>query len=123
VNRTVASLYFFVQGIAVVLWWAALLHVPGAKDWFVPPGALSHEFRSLVMPDLAVLAAGSLAVSWMIRAHHRRAGTVALLILGAVLYATVYTVSWALHVDAPALSVALMALSLVGTTIAARAVV
>jgi len=104
----VATFYFNVQAGAVALWWLMLYAAPSSRAWFFPAGKLEDPLLAFVIPDLVVLSAGS-ALAALLR-HRRRSSArwAAWFVSGAVWYAASYTVAWAVLLDAPLLSVALM---------------
>ena len=108
------------QAAAVAVWWPALWHVPRTRVLFLPQPYHAHEFDALVAPDLLVLALSSAVAGVLALRGDRRAGAAALVTCGASLYATVYSIRWALEVGAPLLSPALMIASTVLTIWCAR---
>ena len=91
-----AGAYFLVQGIAVLLWCALLLLVPSSRAPFQMPGALLLAFW---LPDLALLAIGSLVAGGLTLRRSPLAGIARWLVCGAIGYASLYLVAYALLTD------------------------
>jgi protein-S-isoprenylcysteine O-methyltransferase Ste14 len=102
-----ATVYFSLQGLAVIAWWALLFFVPASRRFF-QMGASEDVLLAFWLPDLALLGVGSIAVSvfcWL----DSRFLTIALwLVVGAVSYATLYCLAFALLTDSGWLGVTLM---------------
>jgi hypothetical protein len=106
--RRLAAVYFLIQAAAVPLWWAMLFAVPASQSWFLPRSGLDPMFAILLVPDLGVLSLGSGVAGALELKHHHRSRDAAWLVVGAALYATVYTIAWTILIGAPALSAGLM---------------
>jgi hypothetical protein len=107
-QRTIATVYFALQATLLAGFWLVMWRAPAARRWFLPSGNLTSEFASFATPDLALLAAGSLLTAWLVSCESRRARTVALVVAGGMVYATLYTAHWTLAAGAPMISLALM---------------
>lgn len=118
-HRSLATLYFVVQGAAVALWWCALYVAPSTRSHFFPMGVMSVELRSLIYPDLAVLGLGSLVTAWFRARAHPVAKALGMLVAGGALYAAIQTIAWSVATAAPLLSPASMAASAIGSFAAA----
>ena len=86
--------------MAVLLWWVAVLGLPAFRHWWFPYGGLDPAFMAFVIPDLVFLVGGSAVV-----ARKKLAGTPGPLasgiLLGAIGYATLYTLGWTFALQAP----------------------
>jgi hypothetical protein len=115
-----APVYLAAQAAVVLVWWVAVLALPTVRGWFFPYGGLDPAFVAFVVPDLAFIVAGSLVV-----ARRRLRGEAAPLargvLLGAVGYATLYTLGWTFLLHAPAGGLVAMGVMGVGTWRACRA--
>jgi hypothetical protein len=107
-RRTIATVYFALQATLLTGFWLAMWRVPAVRPWFLPSGDLTSEFASFATPDLALLAAGSLLTAWLLVRGSREGRTVALVVAGGMVYATLYTAHWTFAAGAPLLSLALM---------------
>jgi protein-S-isoprenylcysteine O-methyltransferase Ste14 len=94
-GTTFAAWYFIGQGVAVVAWWAGLAIDQQIRALFVPPGASEIELLAFALPDLLLALPASVAAGVAIL-RGRRAGVVlAWITTGAVGYAALYCVAWA----------------------------
>ncbi|MGA0334529.1 MAG: methyltransferase family protein [Kiritimatiellia bacterium] len=78
---------YFVQGIAVLLWWLAIVSRPEFYRMFAFAGIDKAVFVHFALPDLLLLVGGSFWVAV------RRNRGIQWLILGAFLYATLFCLS------------------------------
>jgi len=115
-----AAAYFGAQGVAVAAWWVLLWAMPATRGFFLPSGELTRAFLAFALPDVVVLGGGSVAAGVLIARADRRARVTLWVVVGALAYATLYTLAWWILTGAPVLSVALMVLALLGSTIGAR---
>src|SRR5688572_21769566 len=99
-----AAGYFLLQAALVPLWWVLLFAAPASRAWFLPTLEVDPTFRALLLPDLAVLALGSAMAGGLAAARHPMARSAGWIVVGAIAYATAYTVAWTLHTGAPVLS-------------------
>lgn len=115
--------FYALQGCGVMLWWAMLLAMPGARSWFFPDGVIDAAMSAFLLPDVAVLGTGSLVTAFAL--HRKRAAgrPLAWLVAGAALYAMLFTAHWTVVTQAPILSLALMIVSGLGSLVCARQVV
>jgi hypothetical protein len=106
--------YLVAQAAAVLAWWIAVIASRTVRTWFFPYGGLDPAFAAFLLPDLAFVVAGSLVVA---RQKLRGAGFTRAsgVLLGAVGYATLYTLAWTFLVQAPPTSAIAMAILVVGT--------
>lgn len=115
----ISGWYFIVQGCAILAWWIALASSPGARAWFIPPGASELELLAFRLPDLLVAAPASFAGGVAILTGRRWAVPLAWVVAGAVDYAFVYCVAWSMLRDGGWLGVALMAPAALLSTVSA----
>jgi hypothetical protein len=116
-----AAAYFIVQAAAVAFWWGMLFAVPASRPWFLPDGRLDQQFIAFLAPDLVVLSMGSAITGGFALRQHPLARPGSWFVVGAVTYATVYTLAWTVLVQAPVLSALLMIAAAAGSSAAARA--
>ncbi len=107
VTRT-AALYYLFQGLAVAGWWAALVARPEWRGYFQLETGSQTSLIAFWLPDLAFLAAGSIAAAWLLYSRNRYATQAMWLVTGAVSHAAVYTFSYALLTDLGWLGVVMM---------------
>lgn len=81
-------IYFFIQGVAVLVWWVVLLLVPEMQKYFLQPGADSLTITAFIPADVILVGLGSLycAARW----PKLMAVRVAWLMAGAIWYLTTY---------------------------------
>lgn len=116
-----AAAYFLVQAVLVPLWWSMLFAVPASRDWFLPSRDLDPAFVAFVAPDLIVLSVASAITGVFAPRTPQLARTGSWVVVGAVMYATAYTLAWTALVGAPWLSAALMMAAAAGSIASARA--
>ena len=116
-----AAAYFLVQAVLVPLWWSLLFAVPASRDWFLPSRDLEPAFVAFVAPDLVVLSVASAITGAFASRTTQVARTGSWFVVGAVMYATAYTLAWTALVAAPWLSAALMIAASAGSIASARA--
>jgi protein-S-isoprenylcysteine O-methyltransferase Ste14 len=105
--RQSASVYFALQGLAVIAWWCLLFFVPASRRFF-QMGASDEILLAFWLPDLALLGLGSLAVSAFCRFESKFLTAALWLVVGAVSYATLYCLAFALLNGSGWLGVTLM---------------
>src|SRR5829696_2368886 len=105
--RQTASIYFALQGLAVVAWWILLFFVPASRSFFQMGGS-ENILLAFWLPDLAFIAAGSFAVSAFCRINGKFLTVALWLVVGAVSYASLYCLAFALLTDSGWLGVTLM---------------
>jgi hypothetical protein len=106
--RALAGPYFALQGVLVLLWWTSLMVHPPLRDHFQPPGSPPEHLLAFWLPDLALIAAGSLAAAYLRARGGRRLLAVAWIVAGAITYATLYCLALSLATGEAWLSVVLM---------------
>ncbi len=117
-NRTAAG-YLVAQAVAVLLWWVAVFGSAKVRAWFFPYGGLDPAFAAFVVPDLVFIVGGSLVVARQ-RARGKAGPRASGILLGAVGYATLYTLGWTLALQAPAAGAIAMLFIAIGTWRACR---
>jgi protein-S-isoprenylcysteine O-methyltransferase Ste14 len=105
--RRNASVYFAFQGLAVAAWWALLFFVPMSRPFF-QMGASKEVLLAFWLPDLGLLAVGSLLVSAFCRFDSKFLMVGLWMVVGTISYATLYCLAFALLTDSGWLGVTLM---------------
>jgi protein-S-isoprenylcysteine O-methyltransferase Ste14 len=105
--RHLASLYFAVQGVAVFLWWILLFAVPDTRAYF-RMGDSDAILLAFWLPDLFLLAVGSLVAAVLIRSDSGLMQFVVWFVVGTIAYATLYCLAFAMMTDTGWLGVVLM---------------
>lgn len=103
-----AGAYFALQAAAVTGWWIVLLLVPSSRAHFRMGDASEAVLLAFWLPDLTLLALGSIVGAYLCLRGDARALAVMWLVCGAVSYATLYCFAFALMTDSAWLGVALM---------------
>lgn len=106
INQT-ASIYFAVQGLAVLAWWLLLLLVPASRAWF-QMGDSPTVLLAFWLPDLFLLAIGSLTVSGLCFFENKFTVPALWFVVGSISYASFYCLAFALMTDTGWLGVTLM---------------
>ncbi len=107
-NTRLAGLYFALQSLAVLGWWWALREFEEFRKLFLASGTPERDLMAFFLPDLVLVAAGSLLAAILFFAGARWVMPVAWLLAGGLGYATLYCVSLAWMSDSAWWSVALM---------------
>ena len=97
-RRPLAAAILAALAIGIPAWWAAMFHVAGAREVFVPDRAWP-TFHAFVWPDLALAGACALLAGRLWRGV--AAGSLAAAVVGAWAYATVFTLAWTIEAAAP----------------------
>jgi protein-S-isoprenylcysteine O-methyltransferase Ste14 len=105
--RRSASVYFALQGLAVIAWWSLLFFVPASRKFF-QMGASEEILLAFWLPDLALLAAGSLVISAFCLSDNKFLSPALWLVAGAFSYTALYSLAFALLTDSGWLGVTLM---------------
>lgn len=105
--RHSAGLYFAAQGLAVLGWWILLIAVPASRAYF-QMGDSEAILLAFWLPDLVLLALGSLLVSACIRLDSKLLTIVLWLVVGTISYATLYCLAFAMMTDTGWLGVVMM---------------
>lgn len=106
--RYACTAFFGSQGVAVLAWWVMLWQFPATRPWFTPPGWPASTLAAFRVPDLALLAGGSLAAGWLSLRGRPAAGAARWLVAGAMAYGTLYCLGASLETGGAWLSVGLM---------------
>jgi protein-S-isoprenylcysteine O-methyltransferase Ste14 len=94
-SHRLAAAWFAFQGIAVLAWWALLAARPQARAAFLPPENHPSALAAFALPDLFLLAGGSLVTAALARLGNAWALPLAWLVAGAIDYATFHVLAWA----------------------------
>lgn len=105
--RQSAFLYFALQGLAVLGWWILLVLAPATRAYF-QMGASETTLMAFWLPDLFLLALGSLAAGALCLYENRFAIHAVWFVVGAISYASFYCLSFALMTDTGWLGVVFM---------------
>ncbi len=105
--RLSASVYFALQGIAVLAWWILLFLFPPARKYF-QMGGDETVLLAFWLPDLALLAIGSLLVSAFCFFDGKFLQIALWFVAGTISYASFYCLSFAMLTDSGWLGVVLM---------------
>jgi hypothetical protein len=109
-----AAAYLVAQAAVVLIWWVAVIGWHRAREWFFPYGGLDPAFVAFLLPDLVFIVGGSLVVARR-KAGGDAATRASAILLGAVGYATLYTLVWTILLKAPPASAAAMVGLAIGT--------
>lgn len=96
--RQTAAVYFAFQGIAVLVWWILLIVVPTSRKYF-QMGDNENILLAFWLPDLFLLAIGSLILSWLIIVNHQFMPIVLWFVVGTISYASFYCLAFAWQTD------------------------
>jgi len=103
-----ASIYYLIQGTAVLGWWLMLFAAPESREYF-KMGTDDAVLMSFWLPDIVFLGFGSLAAGVLAWTGHQYKAIAAWFVTGLVTYATMYTFAYALMTDTGWLGVVMMA--------------
>lgn len=106
--RYTAAVYFALQGVAVVAWWITLIFVPASREYFQLETNSEISLLAFWLADLSLLGIGSLAAAGFCLRDSRHAPVAAWFVTGAISYAVLYCLAFALLTDAGWLGTALM---------------
>jgi protein-S-isoprenylcysteine O-methyltransferase Ste14 len=106
--RHTAAIYFALQGIAVVAWWFLLIFVPASRKYFQLESNSETSLLAFWLADLSLLGIGSLLTAWLCFHNSRHAPTASWFVCGAISYAALYCLAFALFTDSGWLGVTLM---------------
>lgn len=106
--RRTGALYYLVQGVSVVVWWAMLVLVPESRGWFQLEAGSQASLIAFWLPDAIFIAPASFVAAYMVWRRNRFETAVMWLLTGAVSYATLYTLAFAMMTDRGWLGVVLM---------------
>lgn len=102
-----ASIYFALQGVAVIAWWILLIFFPSSRKYF-QMGESETILLAFWLPDLLFLAIGSLLVSWLIAVDNEFKIAALWFVIGTISYASFYCLGFALMTDTGWLGVVAM---------------
>ena len=105
--KKTASIYFAFQGIAVITWWMLLIFYPASRVWF-QMGDSPTVLMAFWVPDLFLLAIGSLVVSGFCWFENKFTQMALWFVTGAISYATLYCLAFAMMTDTGWLGVTAM---------------
>ena len=106
--RRAAALYFIVQGVGVIVWWAVLYLVPSSRTSFQLEANTQTSLLAFWLADISFLGFGSIAAGWLCFRDSQYAQFVSWFVTGAISYVTVYCFAFALMTDRGWLGVTLM---------------
>lgn len=107
-RRGIAAAYFAVQAIGVAVWWIVLGALPQSRSLFAADGMPFAPLGAFAPGDLGMIALGSALVAW--RRNARWTPALAWIVVGAMAYGAVYTVTAAfIHVMTPFAAVIMIA--------------
>lgn len=119
--RRTAAIYYLLQGISVIVWWAMLVAAPESRDWFQLEAKSQLSLFAFWLPDAVLIAPGSLIAAYLINIRNRFGTAAMWLLTGAVSYATLYTLAFAMMTDRGWLGVVLMLPAMLWTGVFATA--
>jgi hypothetical protein len=108
------ALFFALQGVATLAWWALIAWSPAWRRWF----AFGDDGASLWMffpSDMLFWCAGSLAVAWGMWRRKPWAATLAWVLCGAIAASVLHAATLAMHARAGWSGVLLMVHALILT--------
>ena len=106
--RRTSGAYFLLQGAVVSLWWLLLFFFPSTRGYFQMDSASESTLLAFWLPDLILLALGSLVAGAFCFGGSNLAHAAVWSTAGAVSYASLYCLALALLSDAGWLGVTLM---------------
>jgi len=98
VRRTAAH-YYLLQGLAVIAWWILLIAYPSSRGWFQLEAHSQLSLFAFLLPDALMIAAGSLIAAYLIFSRSQFGSAATWLLTGAVSYAMLYTLAFAMMTD------------------------
>lgn len=106
--RRTAAFYYLVQGLAVIGWWTVLFASPESRVYFQMEARSQTSLLAFWLADLSFLGIGSLAAAWLCFRRHTYCQIAAWFVTGAVSYAAVYALAFAMITGYGWLGVTLM---------------
>jgi protein-S-isoprenylcysteine O-methyltransferase Ste14 len=106
--RRTAAIYFALQGISVIAWWAILFFVPRTRQYFLLERDNETSLLAFWLADLSFLGLGSLVVALLCLRNQEYLRIAAWFVTGAVSYAAIYCFVFAMMTDMGWLGVTLM---------------
>lgn len=105
--RKYATIYFALQGTGIIVWWFLLFYYPASRTYF-QMGQGENVLLGFWLPDLLLLAVGSLFTSWFVWKENKLATISIWFVVGTISYASLYCYSFALLTDTGWLGVLFM---------------
>ncbi|HEX8565244.1 MAG TPA: isoprenylcysteine carboxylmethyltransferase family protein [Pyrinomonadaceae bacterium] len=105
--RQSSAVYFAFQSAAVVVWWLLLIFFPESRAYF-RMGDSDATLFAFWLPDLLLIGVGSFAAATLCYADSKLASAAMWFVAGAISYAALYCLAFALLNDSGWLGVALM---------------
>lgn len=103
-----AAIYFAIQGLGVIAWWTVLFLVPSSRRYFLLERNSETSLLAFWLADLSFLGIGSLVAGWLCLRDHQYKRIAAWFVTGAVSYAAVYCLAFALINDTGWLGITMM---------------
>ena len=103
-----AAIYYAVQGVAVIAWWIVLFAVPSSRKYFILEQKIEFSLLAFWLADLSFLGLGSLAAAWLCFRNYDYSQIASWFVTGAVSYAAIYCLAFAMITDYGWLGVTLM---------------
>lgn len=116
-----AAGYLALQGLAVAVWWLLIALLPAVRAAF-RPAPEPQVLDAYLLPDLVLLAAGSLLAGWLVLRASAWAAPTTAVVLGSMAYATLHLTAWSARSGHGWPGVALMGLAVLATLVALVAV-
>lgn len=91
--KTLAVGYFYLQGVAGLMWWSAMTVWPEIRMWFEGDGG-GILFGLFPLADLFLFAGGSLLAARALSRNSNAALPLCWTVTGAVLYSLIGAVMW-----------------------------
>jgi protein-S-isoprenylcysteine O-methyltransferase Ste14 len=106
--RRTSGAYFLLQGAAVSGWWLLLFFFPSTRRYFQMGATSEYTLLAFWLPDLLLLALGSVVAGVLCLGRSNLAPAAVWFVSGAVSYASLYCLTFALLSDSGWLGVTLM---------------
>ncbi len=117
-----ARVYFLMQGVGVCVWWLMLVAAPETRAPFIPKNTSDVSLLAFWLPDLLLIAAGSIVAAAAIYYRSRYKTAAMWLVTGATSYAALYTIVLSALTDGGWLGVVLMIPAMLGSGIFATSI-
>lgn len=106
-------LYFAVQATLAAAWWITLWIWPAGREVFIPSGFPTDFLASLMLPDVVLFIGGSLVSAVLLQVRSQLARPAMYVTSGAVAYATLLCIGFAIRDGAYLAPAVMMTASLV----------
>ncbi len=113
--RRNAAIYFAIQGTAVLAWWAMLYLYPTARQYFVLEVGSDTSLLAFWLADIVFIGVGSLAAGLLCYRGSEYRQIASWMVTGAISYASIYCLAFALMTDVGWLGVILMLPAMIWT--------